>query len=226
MPSCFRRASTIPGFLVLLAFCLIIGGLLLPVIQLTRISRHRLQCTENLRKIGVGATGYADTHGVLPRNEVRPPRHSWNTEILPYIGEEKLARLFSPDHEWWDNAASNNRNLASKQVATFLCPAAPHPKRLVLTKDPNSPEKSFPTAATDYVGSAGAYYENNDPDSLHVGAMHHRKVNQRIRIADIPDGTTNTLFVVEMADKPNRWQAGKLSDDRLTEVQMPALAGQ
>jgi prepilin-type processing-associated H-X9-DG protein len=202
-------------------------GLLLPGIQNLRAAAARVKCADNLRLIGTGAKSYADAHdGSLPRDSVGTPRSSWNTEILPFIGEENLAKRYTPGKDWWDAGANGNREVAQTRIATFLCPEAPSPERWVLTQDPDNPAKSFKAAPTDYVGSAGAYFQNNDQNNLYPGAMHHRKITRRIRYSDIQDGTAYTLLVVEMADKPNHWAAGKLTEDRSDSPQMPALAGQ
>jgi len=56
--------------------------------------------------------------------------------------------------------------------------------------------------------------------------MHHRTIVRRMRLSDIVDGTSQTLLVVEMADKPNSWQAGRLAEDRSDKPQQTALSGQ
>lgn len=213
--------------LVAAALGTVVTATVLPAVQKVRSTAARVKCADNLRVIGAGARGFAEAnHDQLPRDSVSVPRASWNTEILPFIGEERLAKLYAPGRDWWDAAPNGNRAAAQTRVATFVCPAAPHPGRWVLTTDPDDATESFRAAPTDYVGSAGAYYASNDQGNLHPGAMHHRKVTQRIHTSDIQDGASNTLLVVEMADKPNRWQAGAIAEDRSDKPQMPALAGQ
>jgi prepilin-type processing-associated H-X9-DG protein len=151
---------------------------------------------------------------------------SWNTQLLPYIGQEKLARGYNPGHDWWAAIDSSNRSVAGTRITTFQCPATPDPDRRVLTNDPETEGKSFHVAPTDYVGSAGAYYQDNQQKNLHSGAMHHRTLVKRLRLPDVVDGTSQTLLVVEMADKPNSWQADKLADVRTCKPQQTALAGQ
>lgn len=202
-------------------------ALVVPAILSAQATQTRMKCTENLRRIGVGAQSFARANeGRLPRDHVRKPRGSWNTEILAFIGEEQLARRYDLGQDWWEGKEQGNRAVVRQRVTTFLCPGAPHSQRWVLTRDPDQEGSSFQAAPTDYVGSAGAYYENNQPESLHPGAMHHRKIPQRVRLADILDGSSNTLLVVEMADKPNQWRDGKLSEDRSEKPQNPALSGQ
>ncbi|MGL6073432.1 MAG: DUF1559 domain-containing protein [Fimbriiglobus sp.] len=222
-----RRGFTFVDLLVGVAILAVTTGLVLPTVQKLRSMATRTKCTDNLRLIGAGAKGFADAnHGNLPRDSINFPHSSWNTEILAFIGEEKLSRRYTPGKDWWEPGPDGNRDVAKERVATFICPEAPSPNRWVLTQDPDQPGKSFPAAPTDYVGSAGAYYQNNDQNNLHPGAMHHRKITRRIRYSDIQDGTSYTLLVVEMADKPNHWHTGKLSEDRSMVPQSTALSGQ
>jgi prepilin-type processing-associated H-X9-DG protein len=222
-----RPAFALADLLAATALVVVATGLLLPAVQQARAAADRVKCADNLRLIGTGARGFADANdGGLPRDNVNTPHASWNAEILAHIGEEKLAGRYVAGRDWWEAGPNGNRDVAQARVAAFVCPATPSPDRWVLTQDPDDLTKSFRAAPTDYVGSAGAYYQNNDQDNLFPGAMHHRKITRRIRYSDIQDGTSYTLLVVEMADKPNHWAAGKLSEDRSNTPQMPALAGQ
>jgi len=219
-----RNGFALGELVVLLALAGAAGALVVPAVQKARAADARARCAENLRLIGTGAKGYADAHtGTLPRDSTGQPRHGWNTEVLPFIGEEALAKKCALGSDWF---AEGNRAFAQTRVAAFVCPAAPHPDRTVLTQHPDDATKNFRAAPTDYVGSAGAYYETTDQHNLHPGAMHHRKITERIRVTDIADGTSNTLLVVEMADKPNGWRAGKLAEERTDKPQNPALSGQ
>ncbi|VTS06346.1 DUF1559 family PulG-like putative transporter [Tuwongella immobilis] len=226
-----RQGFALRDLLVGVVFAVGLLGLALPAVMSLRSVADRAKCADHLRNIGQGARGYAtQNQQTLPRDRVVAPRSSWNTEILPYIGQEALARQYRFEKEWYDASpfgqGAGNRAVAQARVPIFLCPAAPSANRQVLTQSPDAPNAPFRAGATDYVGSAGAYYLNNDPASLHSGAMQHRKITRRIREADVQDGTSFTLLVVEMADKPNQWHAGKLKDDRADVPQMPALAGQ
>ncbi len=204
------------------AFCLT-----LPAVEQSRAAADRERCTDNLRSIGRGALAFAEANQqLLPCNQLSAPHGSWNTQLLPFIGQEKLSHAYNPGHEWWAGGKSPNRGVAGTRVDIFQCPATPRPERRVLTADPDAEGQSFPAAPTDYVGSAGAYYQDNRPQNLHAGAMHHRTLVKRLRVSDILDGTSQTLLVVEMADKPNSWQAGQLADDRSDKPQQPALSGQ
>ncbi|WP_010585068.1 DUF1559 family PulG-like putative transporter [Schlesneria paludicola] len=222
-----RHGFALNELIVLIALVTLTMGIATPAIVVSRDAARQNRCAANLREIGAGAHGFAESNDqMLPFNQLAAPFGSWNTQLLPHIGREKLARDYNPGHDWWASKNSPNRAVVSARVETFLCPAAPHPDRQVLTMDPETEGQSFLAGATDYVGSAGAYYQDNQQHNLHPGAMHHRTLVKRLRIPDIVDGTSQTLLVVEMADKPNSWQAGRLADDRTDKPQSTSLSGQ
>lgn len=227
MTSRFRQGFALIDVVVTLAVAAVLLTLALPALQHARQTADRACCENNLRSIGAGVQAFAAANDqMLPYNQLSAPHGSWNTQLLPFIGQEKLAREYNPGHDWWTGTNSPNRAVVVTRIPTFQCPTAPHPDRFVLTTDPDADGKNFNAAPTDYVGSAGAYYQDNQPTNLHPGAMHHRTLTKRLRVSDILDGTSHTLLVVEMADKPNSWQAGKLTDDRSDKPQSPAINGQ
>lgn len=222
-----RRGFALIDVVVVIVVISVLFTLAVPALQHARHAADRVRCENNLRTIGVGVQAFAAANDqMLPYNQLSAPHGSWNTQLLPFIGQQKLARDYNPGHDWWAGTNSPNRAVVGARVPTFQCPSAPHPERFVLTTDPDSDGQSFQAAPTDYVGSAAAYYQDNQPHNLHPGAMHHRTLTKRLRLPDILDGTSHTLMIVEMADKPNSWQAGKLNEDRSDKPQSPSINGQ
>jgi prepilin-type processing-associated H-X9-DG protein len=227
MTRCSRRGFAVVDVAVTLVMLALLVSLALPAMQKARQTAAKVQCESNLQAIGRGVQSFAAANNqMLPYNQLTAPIGSWNTQLLPFLGEEKLAREYNPGHDWWAAANSPNRAVAATRVGFFQCPAVPRPERFVLTNDPETDGQSFQAAPTDYVGSAAAYYQDNQPKNLYPGAMHHRTLVKRLRTPDIVDGTSQTLLIVEMADKPNSWQAGKLIEDRSDKPQSTSISGQ
>jgi prepilin-type processing-associated H-X9-DG protein len=125
--------------------------------------------------------------------------------------QRNVCKLFDLRYDWFDAANSTNQQASSTPIPLFLCPSAPKANRMVLTKDASNNQCA--AGATDYCGVPAAYLYNNQATSLFAGAMNYRYGSYITRISDVRDGTSNTLIVVEMADKPSVWRAGRLVTD-------------
>jgi hypothetical protein len=121
---------------------------------------------------------YQDEQGRLPPAVVYGkdgrPLHSWRVLLLPYLEQQELYKQFHLEEPW---DSPHNRRLLERMPKTYAPPPG---------KKPRIP--AYHTVCHVFVGPGAAFEDKKDmkiPD-------------------DIPDGTSNTLLIVE-AGPPTPW---------------------
>lgn len=223
-----RAAFTLIELLVVIAIIAILIGLLLPAVQKVRDAAARMTCQNNLKQLSLAFYNYDSSYGEYPPSRKRTPAYTGSYPyVLPYIEQDNLFRTYNFNIHWFDMA---NRSTIKTEVKTFLCPSTPRngfhsgtkaDKELGITY-------SWEAAVTDYM-AVGAIKEELitlgliDPIGDVRGAMTKmlgpNKASEpadkssvpyvKNRVADITDGTSNTILIVEMAGGPNLYVANR-----------------
>jgi prepilin-type N-terminal cleavage/methylation domain-containing protein/prepilin-type processing-associated H-X9-DG protein len=140
-----QRGFTLVELLVVIAIIGILIALLLPAVQAAREAARRMQCTNNLKQLGLALHNYLDTNksfpcGILAHvgGTAAPQIHvmSWSVAVLPYIEQgttsSKMTLGLPPDRLnafGWGGAAGClwNATYGGTIIDTFVCPSAPDP---------------------------------------------------------------------------------------------------
>lgn len=136
-----RRGFTLIELLVVIAIIGVLVGLLLPAVQKVRESANRLQCSNNLKQLGLAMHSYESVNRVFPPSYITntritgtaygisygdeyrngPPGWAWGTLLLPYLEQDNLYKQFRLDLPCW---APENAEPARNKLKMFLCPSA------------------------------------------------------------------------------------------------------
>jgi type II secretory pathway pseudopilin PulG len=189
--------------LVVIAIIAILIALLVPAVQKVREASNRATCTNNLKQIGLALLNYHDTYHRFPCSNTSGPgkRHSWVPFVLPYLEQVPLYKRYNFAKNWF---TPSNAKAAAVHLEVFQCPSVPSGNRSDSTIIPNG-------ACGDYNSTKGV-----SPDLVSIGlvpATDLRGVmvkNETTRLADVTDGASNTIMVVEDAGRPFLYNNGQL----------------
>jgi prepilin-type N-terminal cleavage/methylation domain-containing protein/prepilin-type processing-associated H-X9-DG protein len=228
-PTKARLGFTLVELLVVIAIIGVLVALLLPAVQAARESARRMQCTNNLKQLGLALHNHHDSHQTFPaaRDEMMTAPntlvvHSWVPRILPYIEQQALLEKYRFDRNWDDGSSNDAANGPIRQfVPGFLCPTAPGKNTRLQAQNRGmfdyaaTTERYWPAASGNPFISSSMTAFVKDPDPHYIGVMGHNKpiaVGQqalaRRRFADITDGTSNTFLVAECAGRNMFWFNG------------------
>lgn len=215
-------AFTLVELLVVITIIGILIALLLPAIQAAREAARRLQCQNNLKQIGLALLNYeAGNHtfppGGLPNDAAgyRKFGTSWWVRILAYVEGGNIADQYDYAQGGWLGSGTTNTVglalLCNQQFAYMYCPSSTLPSK-VLTSDIGQEGQSANLQGTTYAGISGAangetinIYSASDVVTFNTthGWVSTGGVlieNRAVSIAEITDGTSNTLVVGEQSD--------------------------
>jgi prepilin-type processing-associated H-X9-DG protein len=167
--------------------------------------------------LGVAAHNFHDAHGKLP-SSVRPagltplPRIAGLTFTLPFIEQSGAYEQYDQTLNWSDPV---NLPITAQQMATFLCPSTPEPKRLDGLPEA-SPWVGKLVAITDYSPTIGVDQRLKTANLVDKDGAGILTKNGEPRLADVLDGLSNTIMYAESAGRPYVYRNNQRVSDSLT----------
>jgi hypothetical protein len=180
--------------------------MLLPAVQQAREAARRSQCQNNLKQLGLAIFNYESTYTRLPSsgastNEQLLVRQwfpiSMFVAILPYTDQAPLYNLWNMNVHYTNGGSTNSGNalLSQTKIPLFLCPS-----------NGTTQVDSLGYGNSDYCPIA---YTDIDP----ITGLRNKSVPGNLnaevggplgfcrRIADITDGMSNVMLVIEDAGR-------------------------
>ena len=124
-----RRGFTLIELLVVIAIIAVLIALLLPGVQAAREAARRIQCTNNLRQLGLSFHNYESSIGSLPMamalagaGNTTSWLNGWSAQarILPHLEQ---STMFSAANFSVSKEEPPNSTIIQTTVASFVCPS-------------------------------------------------------------------------------------------------------
>lgn len=210
-----RAGFTLVELLVVIAIIGILVALLLPAVQAAREAARRMQCSNNLKQIGIALHNYHDTYKSLPAgwltkrsapNTCLPNENNWHwgALILPFVEQLPLHDKLQVGNITLTQAGNNATILAAMQspVPGYRCPSdiAPDVNTANRKKwDTYNTAGGKTQATSNYVGNNSSWALEFDGQLPRTAGVFVQ--DQKIAFRDVIDGTSNVVAVGE-----RRWQ--------------------
>ncbi|MEZ6089760.1 MAG: DUF1559 domain-containing protein [Pirellulaceae bacterium] len=192
-----RNGFTLVELLVVIAIIGILVGLLLPAVQAAREAARRMECSNNLKQLGLALHNYHDTFKAFPAVAMPYTEGlSLQVALMPYFEQQNLFDQFIVNQAW---DSTNNLPLTREINDALLCPSGTEK-----VADDNT--ANYTTHYYGVLGPTGtnpvsgvAYKENTA--GSHGGSSQHGIFYQRAyrEFSNILDGTSTTLAFGEIS---------------------------
>jgi prepilin-type N-terminal cleavage/methylation domain-containing protein/prepilin-type processing-associated H-X9-DG protein len=194
------RGFTLIELLVVIAIIAVLMALLLPAVQSAREAARRIQCTNNLKQLGLALHNYHSIQNVLPPGRINTylagNGHCWGaySQLLPQLEMQNLfnAMNFSmnPDPDFTTTNAVANMSAAVTVLNALVCPS----------------DGSTPTATVgggvyaghNYLMNVGSGYSVvQSPPAPALPPNGILFENSAVGLAAVTDGTSQTVVLSE-----------------------------
>ncbi|AGA28715.1 DUF1559 domain-containing protein [Singulisphaera acidiphila] len=190
-----RHGFTLIELLVVIAIIAVLIALLLPAVQAAREAARRMQCTNNLKQLGLGLMNYETVNGAFPPKSIQTgigtavptTAFDWGTSarLLPFMEQGPLFNSINFSFKYLDVAEST---VGSMSLNVLLCPSEPRREPILF--------RGYYYGVNSYAWCVGDWYVYGGMSGPPPRCGFATNLSRRL--ADILDGASQTVFASEV----------------------------
>jgi len=220
------RGFTLIELLVVIAIIAVLIALLLPAVQAAREAARRASCLSNMKQFGLALHNFEQVNRSFPSPNTglfydtppSAPRHGWPAHTLSYMEQSALFASMNFSVHWFDAA---NTTTTAVQVGIFGCPSAQAGREgfeYTIYGSTSAPRQAYRGGTWDY----GSDYSLSSTLQASLGLQSslgiitygsdatRSRIDDGCSIAQVTDGLSNTLLMIEVANRPQFWRGRRL----------------
>lgn len=205
------RGFTLVELLVVIAIIGVLVALLLPAVQQAREAARRMQCSNNMKQLGLAFHNYHDTYGQFMSGGIAVPVNyplGWVPRLFPFFEQgTRYEAMESLNKDYLTTRSPyrshNQDNPLFGPVPNITCPSSPLGERA--SDQPgagNFPYQNI-QGGLHYRGNGGSidveYHPPSNSSRPGYSSSGVLYPESRTRFADIVDGTSNTMLLGELS---------------------------
>ncbi len=211
-----RRGFTWIELVVVILVIIVLAALLLPSVRTASEAARRMQCSNNLKQIGLAINNYESFHKCLPSamagTDAGPTDLSGNANrlnglvaLLPHLEHGRL----------WEQISAplivDGVEYPAMGPAPWVEDYPPWQTRLPLLLCPSGPEPRANAAPTNYAFCIGDVSQAIHAPEAQRGAFACRMTT---KLSSFTDGISNTIAVAEIGNQQDRLLSGQVAIDQ------------